>query len=158
MDKPGQAVVPQLLFPGLHYPALLAQQAHLLQQRQEKSAFSPTTPFSSLLNLSSDSSLSSASSSPSLTSPKSEPEDKPRSLFSPISSSPPRPPSLFPGAASPGPPYQSVLPSLTNQLLMRHWLAGQTAGLSPSLYPPYDPRLFRGPGRSARPKKQFICE
>ena len=143
-----------MLFPGLHYP-LLAHQAQLLQsQRQatEKSAFSP---ISSLLNLSSDSSLSSASSSPSLTSPKQEPLDKERSpthsLFSPPPSS----------QAAPA-PYQAMLPNISHALLMRHMLGvtqGVTqASLSPSLYPGYDPRLFRGPGRAARPKKQFICK
>merc|ERR1711878_43549 len=45
---------------------------------------------------------------------------------------------------------------------MRHMLGvsqGVTqASLSPSLYPGYDPRLFRGPGRASRPKKRFICK
>ena len=142
-----------MLFPGLHYP-LLAHQAQLLQSQRQASEKSAFSPISSLLNLSaSDSSLSSASSSPSLTSPKQEPLDKDRSpthsLFSPPPSS---------GAA----PYQAMLPNISHALLMRHMLGvtqGVTqASLSPSLYPGYDPRLFRGPGRAARPKKQFICK
>jgi len=42
-------------------------------------------------------------------------------------------------------------------LLMGPWLrAGNTI---PPFYPgQYDPRLFRGPGRASRPKKQFICK
>jgi len=160
MDKPTPVphLNPGMLFPSFHYPALLAQQAQLLQQR-EKSAFSP---ISSLLNLSSDGSLSSSSSSPSLTSPKTEPDKNPSDVFSPISSS--SPPSLVPSSSlfSPHTPptpfsgYQSVLPNINQALLMRHWL-GQS-GLSSSLYPSYDPRLFRGPGRSSRPKKRFICK
>jgi uncharacterized Zn-finger protein len=39
---------------------------------------------------------------------------------------------------------------------MRHWLG--SAGLNHPFYPTYDPRLFRGPGRSSRPKKRFICK
>ncbi|KAK4002800.1 protein bowel [Daphnia magna] len=41
-------------------------------------------------------------------------------------------------------------------LLMGPWLR---AGNLPPFYPgQYDPRLFRGPGRASRPKKQFICK
>ena len=41
-------------------------------------------------------------------------------------------------------------------LLMGPWLR---AGNMPPFYPgQYDPRLFRGPGRASRPKKQFICK
>ena len=40
-------------------------------------------------------------------------------------------------------------------LLMGPWLRGNL----PPFYPgQYDPRLFRGPGRASRPKKQFICK
>ena len=40
-------------------------------------------------------------------------------------------------------------------LLMGPWLRGTL----PPFYPgQYDPRLFRGPGRASRPKKQFICK
>lgn len=43
-----------------------------------------------------------------------------------------------------------------NPLLMGPWLR---AGNLPPFYPgQYDPRLFRGPGRASRPKKQFICK
>ena len=162
MDKPAPVphLSPSMLFPNLHYPALLAQQAQLLQQR-EKSAFSP---ISSLLNLSSDGSLSSSPSSPSLTSPKPDPDKTSNDVFSPIAST--SPPSLVPSTPlftphtppTPLSAYPSVLPNINiNQaLLMRHWL-GQS-GLSSSLYPSYDPRLFRGPGRSSRPKKRFICK
>ena len=156
MEKPSLSLSPAaMLFPSLHYPALLAHQAQLLQQTREKSAFSPISPISSissLLNLSSDSSVSSSSSSssPALTSPKQEPEKArsevfpltPTSLFSPPRTSP----------SSSSSPYQNMLPNISPALLMRQWL-GQS-----SLYPNYDPRLFRGPGRSARPKKQFICK
>ncbi|XP_065568438.1 zinc finger protein 514-like [Artemia franciscana] len=46
---------------------------------------------------------------------------------------------------------QYGLPSL----LMNPWLRGAVAPFYP---PQYDPRLFRGPGRASRPKKQFICK
>ena len=59
---------------------------------------------------------------------------------------------------------------------MRHWMAASGGGSSAALtaanaavaaplpsspvtsYPGFDPRLFRGPGRSSRPKKRFICK
>ena len=159
MDKttPVTPVLPSLspaamLFPHLHYPALLAQQAHLLQQTREKSAFSP---ISSLLNLSSDSSVSSSSSSssPGLTSPKQK-SDKTRAEAFPLTPtglfSPPRSSS----GVTPPSPYQNMLPNISPALLMRQWLGQSSLYTSPN----YDPRLFRGPGRSARPKKQFICK
>ena len=160
MEKPSLSLSPAaaMLFPSLHYPALLAHQAQLLQQTREKSAFSPISSISSissLLNLSSDSSVSSSSSSssPALSSPKQEPDKfplSPSSLFSAPRSSPGVPAS--PSSSSSPLSYQAMLPNISPALLMRQWL-GQS-----SLYPNYDPRLFRGPGRSARPKKQFICK
>lgn len=55
---------------------------------------------------------------------------------------------------------QAALRGLQNSygipLLMGPWLR---AGNLPPFYPgQYDPRLFRGPGRASRPKKQFICK
>ena len=146
-----------MLFPSLHYPALLAHQAQLLQQTREKSAFSPISPISSissLLNLSSDSSVSSSSSSssPALASPKQK-TDKPRSEVFPLSPGLFSPPRTSSGATPPS-PYQNMLPNISPALLMRQWLGQSSLYSSPN----YDPRLFRGPGRSARPKKQFICK
>ena len=171
MDKAVPGLSPAaMLFPGLHYPGLLAHQAQLIQsasQRHADKSGSAFSPISTLLNLSSDSSLSSSSSSPSLTSPKQEPLDKERSPTH--SSFPLTPASSVSSLFSPPPstqgapaPYQSMLPNISHALLMRHMLGvsqgvAQTS-LSPSLYPGYDPRLFRGPGRAARPKKQFICK
>ena len=134
-------------------------QAQLFRDR-EKSAFSP---ISSLLNLSSSSSSSSTSSTDSpLTSPKVEREEGTGGDAYPS----PNPPS--PSIAPPSTsllPYQGLLPSLPQALLMRYY-SSLSSSLSPSSLPSphysppssYDPRLFRGPGRSSRPKKRFICK
>lgn len=51
---------------------------------------------------------------------------------------------------------RGLMNSYGNPLLMGPWLR---AGNLPPFYPgQYDPRLFRGPGRASRPKKQFICK
>jgi hypothetical protein len=56
-----------------------------------------------------------------------------------------------------------LLPNPTT-LLMRHWINHQQHQQSPQQqqglvgYQGLDPRLFRGPGRAARPKKRFICK
>ena len=59
------------------------------------------------------------------------------------------------GASTPSP---AGLPnSYGIPLLMGPWL--RAGGNLPPFYPgQYDPRLFRGPGRASRPKKQFICK
>ena len=128
MDK--SPFFPSLLFPHLHYPALLAHQARILQG--DRSAFTPVS-----------------SSPPSPPSSPLEEDDKSRlrGLIAqqngnynntPTSSS-----------------FSSFLPQLNHSMLMRHWMS--TNSQVPT-YPSYDPRLFRGPGRSARPKKRFICK
>ena len=64
------------------------------------------------------------------------------------------------GNQDPAAAQQAALRGLQNSygipLLMGPWLR---AGNLPPFYPgQYDPRLFRGPGRASRPKKQFICK
>ena len=171
-----------MLFPHLPYPALL-QHAHLFSQNQqgEKSAFSPIiaagsgglkpTNFSPIFT-----GLAGKSANVSPVTPPSPPldseDDKSRipklgalplpttvqSLFSPVVSS-------SAGSSLPSTPLSSlpaVLPNFNQALLMRHWLTGSAAapGATNPFYPSasYDPRLFRGPGRSSRPKKRFICK
>ncbi|TRY72110.1 hypothetical protein TCAL_01100 [Tigriopus californicus] len=63
------------------------------------------------------------------------------------------------------PPYAAAAAAAAAGLpfLMRHWLGAAAAAAStgvPASYPSpsYDPRLLRGPGRSSRPKKRFICK
>ena len=159
---------PPFLFPGhLPYPALL--QARLLQQANaaaavNRSAFSPVA--------------SGSTGGPNGNSPPSPPldeDDKSRlrtflaqqHQFSssgsfadrladkkPILSQEPK------INVSQSPP--TLLPNPTT-LLMRHWINQQqqhsTAGQQPLTgYQGLDPRLFRGPGRAARPKKRFICK
>ena len=153
---------PTMLFPHIHYPALLAQQAQLLQR--EKSAFSPIV--SGFQSKTSTNVSPVTPPSPPLDSPNSD-DDKSRiprfsigslqnlvsspSLMSPLSSQ---------TLSSPLSSLPSVLPNFNQALLMRHWLGSNTNlnNLTSSFYPSYDPRLFRGPGRSARPKKRFICK
>jgi hypothetical protein len=48
------------------------------------------------------------------------------------------------------------LPPLSHALLIHQWL-GQNHLLAPSPHP-YDPRLYKGQGRAAKPKKKFICK
>ena len=144
-----------MLFPHLHYPALLAQQAQLLHR--EKSAFSPIL---SGFKLKSSTSVSPVTPpSPPLESPTSD-EEKLRiprigSLVSaPTLMSPSSQSNMT--LSSPLSSLPSVLPNFNQALLMRHWLG--STNLSSPFYPSYDPRLFRGPGRSSRPKKRFICK
>ena len=133
-------------------------QAQLFRDR-EKSAFSP---ISSLLNLSSSSSSSTSSTDSPLTSPKVEREEG--TGGDAYSSPNPPSPSIAPPSTSLL-PYQGLLPSLPQALLMRYY-SSLSSSLSPSSLPSphysppssYDPRLFRGPGRSSRPKKRFICK
>ena len=145
----------------------------------------PTPPLESeeddksrLRGLVASTSASSFSGSP-LTSPSSK---SPSSSLSPASAgSPPFFPfHLFPpSSAATSPPTASgmsqmpslsqMLPYLNHSLLVRHWLGQQTPPVDqvqhhppppglPSSFPGYDPRLFRGPSRSTRPKKRFICK
>ena len=131
-------------------------QAQLFRDR-EKSAFSPT---SSLLNLSSSSSSSTSSTESPLTSPKVEKEERPGGGAEGFPSPSPSSPSLAPPSNSLL-PYQGLLPSLPQALLMRYYSSLTTSSLPSPHYSSqssYDPRLFRGPGRSSRPKKRFICK
>ena len=119
-----------LLFPHLHYPALLAHQARILQG--DRSAFTPVS-----------------SSPPSPPSSPLEEDDKSRlrGLIAQQNGNYNNTPTSS--------PFSSFLPQLNHSMLMRHWMS--TNSQVPT-YPSYDPRLFRGPGRSARPKKRFICK
>ena len=132
-------------------------QAQLFRDR-EKSAFSP---ISSLLNLSSSSSSSTSSTESPLTSPKVEKEERPGGGGAEGFPSPsPSSPSLAPPSNSLL-PYQGLLPSLPQALLMRYYSSLSSSSLPSPHYSSqssYDPRLFRGPGRSSRPKKRFICK
>lgn len=65
--------------------------------------------------------------------------------------------SAGPAAGLPTPPVSSPPAPAAGS----HSCSGHSHGSSsiPPVYPPtYDPRLLRGPGRSSRPKKRFICK
>ena len=132
-----------LFFPALHYPALLAHQARLFQG--ERSAFTPVSPPSPPIDQEDDKSkLKGLISHQRMLQATSTTGFQSTTPTSTTTSSP----MLSTSSMS------SFLPQLNHGLFMRHWIANSQG----SAYPGFDPRLFRGPGRAARPKKRFICK
>ena len=116
-----------MLFPHIHYPALLAQQAQLLHR--EKSAFSPIIG-----------GFNKTSTNVSPATPPSPPLDSPPHAATEADRLPPRfsavqvtsPSSMSSlNMASP----LSSLPGFNQALLMRHWLSTNAGQASPSFYP-----------------------
>ena len=139
-----------LLFPHLHYPALIAHQARMLQQG-ERSAFtsvSSNSPPSPPLDEDDKSKLRSLIA-------QQQQQQQMQTTTSFMPTTPTMTPTGFP----------TLLPHFNQSLFMRHWMANssnltntQMPSSPVTSYPGFDPRLFRGPGRSARPKKRFICK